>query len=396
VVDVVMDIPPSPPPVTVAGHEVALYTESRPLIEAMIYDIHAARQRIWLESYIVAHDALTAPLFEALAAQARAGLDVRLSYDAVGSQETPQRYFDQLVAAGVQVRAFHTIWEGLSRFALFDILNRRNHRKLLVIDDHIGYFGGMNIVDTASPEAHTGDPLGPTPSGGWRDVHLRLSGPQVPEMAASFLSSWERKRFSLRRWRRRGMRARLFAHGPAESIRFVDSGPIWRYSRAARYYNILIRHARTSITLSMAYFIPLGEILRSLLRARKRGVLIRVITPQKSDVPLVQACSRYMYTKLLRRGFRLYQRRDRMLHSKVMVVDQEWTLVGSCNLDPRSLFINQEFFAIIRSPALAKVILDICQFEIAHSDRVGMAHVQNQTWGQRAHSTLAWMLRWWL
>src|SRR5262249_52863395 len=113
-------------------------------------------------------------------------------------------------------------------------------------------------------------------------------------------------------------------------------------------------------------------------------------------VPIVQRASRYLYTKLLRKRFHIYERQSNMLHSKVLVVDDQWTVVGSSNLDARSLWLHLEFLAVIHSRNLAQVVNDIIQYEIDHSERVTLrACLQRGCW-QRLRDRLAWSLRWWL
>lgn len=383
--------PPAPPRVVVAGHTLTVFVESPPLIDAMVQDILAARHRVWLEVYIFYHDASGQRIAAALKQKAREGLDVRVLYDAIGSVTTATRFFAEMQAVGVKVHAFHTLWEGLRRFRPLTVLNRRNHRKLLILDDQVGYFGGMNIVENAEPiAAQKTKPI----SSGWRDVHLRLEGPQQSELAESFDRSWRRAHDEKVRRRPRAYR-RAVLPGKEESIRFFDSGWGFKYSRAARVYTALIRRARYSILISMAYFIPVGKVLRALLRARRRRVRMRIVLPGKSDVPLVQRATSYLYGKLLKRGFRLYERQQRMLHSKVIVVDGIWTVVGSCNLDPRSLWINLEFLAVIRSPALAQVMTEIVRHEMAASRRVRLKDFA-PSWTTRLINALCWSLRWWL
>src|SRR5437762_760161 len=175
----------APVRVDVAGHDLTLFVESPPLFAAMLDDIRAAQQRVWLETYLILDDPVGRAIAEALAVKARAGLDVRLHYDAVGSLTTPYRFFRELQNAGVRVHAFHSFWEALWRFRFFRVLNRRNHRKLLVLDDRVAYFGGMNVADVTNLQVverveHAAW------SAGWRDVHVRLEGPQQPELAESF------------------------------------------------------------------------------------------------------------------------------------------------------------------------------------------------------------------
>ena len=120
------------------------------------------------------------------------------------------------------------------------------------------------------------------------------------------------------------------------------------------------------------------------------------MVPGKSDVPLVQRATRHLYRRLLRRRFHIYERQMYMLHSKVMIADDEWTILGSSNLDARSLSINFEFLALIHSRNLAKVLGQILQDEIDASRRITLRSCAQQSWWQRLLDRLAWSLRWWL
>src|SRR5438132_14313610 len=141
---------PEPPRLIVAENELAIFVESAPLIAAMLDDIRTAHVRVWLESYIFYDDAAGRAVADALRERARAGLDVRVIYDTIGSLSTSAGFFRDLEQAGVHVHAFHSLGEAFRRIAPLRILNRRNHRKLLVIDDRVAYFGGMNLVDQSS------------------------------------------------------------------------------------------------------------------------------------------------------------------------------------------------------------------------------------------------------
>jgi cardiolipin synthase len=380
--------------IEVAGHQCTIFTESPPLIAAMVKDIANAQARVWLETYIFADDGAGRTVARALKEKARAGLDVRVLYDTIGCLTTPSSFFRDLQRANVHVHAFHSFGEALWRFSLLRILNRRDHRKLLIIDQYVAYFGGMNVVDASSLSSlrHAeGMPI----SAGWRDVHIRLVGPQQKEVAESFERSWKRARREKVPARSRSYRLGQLAAG-AESIQFFDSGPGPKNTRAVRIFMRLIREARQSLIISMAYFLPLGRVLTVLLRARRRGVVLRVVVPAESDVALVRRATRHLYQKFLRRRFHLYQRQNSMLHGKVMIVDNEWCVVGSCNLDARSLWINLEFLAVIHSPALARVLAAIVKDDIAQSHRIRLREYRRRGWWQRFLDRLAWTLRWWL
>jgi len=396
------------PTLHVAGQELRLFTDSRTYLEAMLADLRAAQHRIWLEVYIFADDAVARSVARVLGEQAAAGLDVRLLYDAVGSQTTPSSVFDALVADGVRVHAYHTIWDAMRRFALFEVMNRRNHRKLLVVDERVAYFGGMNVVEPP-PVAGTpaGDPVADTsarvlgsgslPSeNGWRDVHVRLLGPQAVEVAESFARSWRRARREPVRRRSREYRRGLLPTGGGESIRFFDSSPGWKSSRAARIFPRLFARSRATILISMAYFLPTPRVLGALFKARRRGCQVRVVVPGNSDVKLVEWATRHLYAKLLSHGIEVYERQRRMLHSKAVVVDELWSAVGSCNLDARSLHINHEFLAVIRSQMFAAALTTICEEDIRHSQKVTVEHLENRSRWRRWLDRGAHVLRWWL
>jgi cardiolipin synthase A/B len=375
----------------VAGHELKVFVDSASLIAAMIADIQSAGKRVWLESYVFAGDSAGRAVAEALKERARAGVDVRVLYDAFGSVGTPAALFEEMQAAHVRVHAFHALWDAFWQLSALRILNRRNHRKLLVIDDDVAYFGGMNIVHQME-QAEGG--LLPT-SAGCRDVHVRLVGPRQRELAQNMDHLWRTvHNLPTQRQPRAWRRPTIASEG--EHLHFFDSGPGFKYSHAVHVFTQLIRRAKQSITLSMAYFIPVGKILRELGRAGRRGVLIRIIVPGLSNVNVVQRASRHCYARLLRQGIRIFERQDQMLHGKVMLVDDQWSLIGSCNLDPRSLWINRELFAVIRSPNMAAVIRQVCAYEMRHSRQVTLAECRAFSWWQCLLDWAAWSFRWWL
>ncbi|MBX9789240.1 MAG: phosphatidylserine/phosphatidylglycerophosphate/cardiolipin synthase family protein [Pirellulales bacterium] len=384
-------------PLAVADQALCIFLESPPLVAAMVDDIQRATKCVWLEFYIVQADSAGNAIANALVERAAAGVDVRVLYDGLGCQATPLAFFNRLTAAGVDVLAYNTIWDALRSVRRFTrIVNRRNHRKLLIVDDAIGYFGGMNITGgEADAAGGAGRPIPDTDSSGWRDVHVRLAGHQAVELADSFDRSWRRAlRLRVQRRPRTYRRGRLPLG--AEKIRFYDSGPGRRHSRAHRVYRRLFRRAQSRITISMAYFLPTGRVLGELLRAARRGVRIEVVVPSQSDVKLVERATRFMYPRLLRRCFVIYERQRRMLHSKIAVIDDEWSVVGSANLDARSLGFNLEFLAVVRSRRFASALRDVCDYEVAHSQLVTLEKCAASGRWEQYLNWCAYQLRWWL
>jgi cardiolipin synthase len=386
----------APEPVRVAGHEFKLYAESPPLINDMVADILAAKKRVWKETYIFLDDDAGRAVADALCDRARAGLDVRLMIDGFGSFSTPTPLLNRMRDAGVQVHVFHTLSQVMRGPRFLHALNQRNHRKLLIVDDDVAYFGGMNVVDQSGLASKDDVKARHLPSSaGWRDVHARMKGPRQAEISATMERLWKRVHH-LPRGRPGRWVVPRFERVPDESIFLFDSRPTFKDRRPHRALVPLIRQAREEITLSMAYFLPMRRVLRALVKARRRGVRVRVIVPGQSDVRLVQWATRHFYEYLIKRGIHVYERRDRMLHSKAMVIDHRWSVIGSCNLDARSLRINLEFFAVIQSRPLAAALEQICDEEIAESDRVTMRQVRSRGWFQRQFDWLAWTMRKWL
>lgn len=388
---------PQLPPVVVAGQALQPFTESAAFLAALLADIRAAQRRVWIETYIFADDAAGQAIAAALAERAQQGVDVRVHYDALGSSATADAHFAELQLAGARVHAFHTFGHALWNWSLWRIFNTRNHRKLACIDDDVAYFGGMNLVAQGEWETPP-DPRRPgrTVGAPWRDLHVRLQGPAQAELRAIWQESWLRAHGV--RVRRAGRWPDLEAvvRAPGDGVFFFACRPGFRRRRAERVFGRLIRAARRSVTFAMAYFIPLGGVLRALRNAHRRGVRLRAIVPARSDVPLVAWATRHFYASLLRIGFRIYERQRQMLHAKAMVVDDCWALVGSCNLDPRSLRTNLELVTVVRSREFALLVRRICAYEVRRSVRIRPADLAKRGWAARLLGTCAWLFRWWL
>jgi cardiolipin synthase len=380
-------------PLKVAGQELRLYEHSPPLIDAMLADIRAAQKRVWMETYIFAEDDAGRAIAAALAERAAAGVEVRLMYDSLGSISASNKLFEPITAAGGQLHVYHTLAHALSRFSLFQIFNRRNHRKLLVVDDQISYFGGMNIVDQSGVKTVADARAKNMPkSGGWRDLHVRMVGEKTAEVAGAMDRLWqkvhENKRVPLGPWPVESM-----LDSPEETISLFDPQPRNRQRRAARIFEPLLRAAKREIVVSMAYFIPVGGVLGELLKAVRRGVRVIVIVPAQSDVRSVRWASRHMYEKLLRRGIEIHERQDQMLHSKVLVVDGRWSVIGSCNLDPRSLRVNLEYLGVMHSTKFSAVVREVCAYEMQHSQQITLDDCHQRRWWERWRDWLAWTMR---
>lgn len=351
------------------GQHVTLYTEGDALYADMLADIAGATVAIRMESYIFASDAVGRRFVDALAERAANGVVVRLHVDAVGSfgaiDEDAER---TLLAAGVRFRRWHR-W----RWRRFWRIQRRNHRKLLVVDEFAAYLGGFNI--------HAESSSGATGDAAWRDAHVRLTGPVVDEAARLFDA------YSAHRYHRadehdgillvpnRGLRGRWLLH---------------------RLLTRRFAAARARIEVTTPYFVPDWPTRRALVRAARRGVSVSVMLPARSDVPIAAWAARAVYASLLRAGIEILEYQPRMLHAKTIVIDADWATLGTANLDHRSFFINDELNAVFRDREVVAALA--ARFE---ADRADCARVEPDRWSLRPWwswfgESVAWLARRWL
>jgi cardiolipin synthase len=301
---------------------------------AMLEAIRGARRTVHLETYSLCDDHVGRAFREALIERRQAGVQVRVMYDAVGSFELPDAFVDSLRAASVQVLEFNPVAPWRARWGL----NRRNHQKSLVVDDQVGFTGGLNIGTEYAPLEEGG--------GGWRDQAVRLEGPVVYDLARNFRRTW------IRAGGRQFPEARMHRSRPGQEGFRADAAVVSNFglrsrSRMRQSAFHAISKARDRISVMNAYFLPALRLRRTLRAAAKRGVDVRVIVPAVSDVGAVWWASRRLYTRLLKSGVRILEWPERMMHAKSAVIDGVWTTIGSYNIDSRSMEHNLEVGVIV-------------------------------------------------
>jgi cardiolipin synthase len=348
---------------------VSLYTEGDALYAAMLHDIAAARQRIRMESYIFATDGVGRPFVDALAERAQAGIRVELRIDAAGSIGL----FDddaesRLHAAGVHLERSHR-WSWRRPLTV----QRRNHRKLLVIDDAVAYIGGFNIHAESSRLAYG--------STRWRDTHARIQG------AAAYGAVRAFDDYGARRVHR-GL--------AVDDVYFLPNRGLKGRWILHRLLRMRFGLARRRIWVTTPYFVPDHATQRALVRAARRGVDVRVLVPAKNDVAIVQWASRAAYAALLAAGVRLFEYRPRVLHAKTALVDDHWATIGTANMDFRSFFINDEINAVFERPDVVTTLADEFIRDLAESDEVHAARWQQRPWTAVLAEAIGWAARRWL
>jgi cardiolipin synthase len=330
---------------------------------AMLAAIQAARREVVAEFYWFGSDSVGRLFVDALSAKARDGCVVRVVYDAIGSMPVDADMFDDLRESGADVRAFHPLIGALTR----NVGGRwfiRDHRKLLVCDGEVGFTGGLNIGRPWASRSQGGE--------GFRDDALEVQGPAAGELREAFYDTWRRV---LRRRERTDPAklppdaARELRHDPQRDVWVIGTRrrPSRRAIRAT--YLRWINGAQRAIDIVNAYFVPDGAVRRALLRAARRGVRVRVLVPETSDLPFVQWACEGTLAYLVRHGVEAYAYRGAVLHSKVAVVDDELVTIGSYNLDRRSARANLEINLAARDGRLVALVRHSIEDDLARSIR---------------------------
>ena len=332
-------------------------------LDALLREIDGARGHIHLEYYIFEPDETGSRLLQALIAKARAGVKVRLLVDAIGSPKLlsrrHRRLLDEFRAAGGEFAVFHPA--RLDR--LRPLVNLRTHRKIVVIDGHTGFVGGINVTDDENEHIR--------PDHAYRDTHLLIRGGAVRWLQYVFLRDWH------------------YAEGrppaPDEDllpeqapgalpVQIVTSGPDSDTEAIHRAMIDALNMARERVWLATPYFVPTESALTALTNAALRGVQVKLMVPEKSDSRVVTAAARSYFKELQDAGVLVFEYHDRMLHAKTLVVDTLYGSVGSANFDNRSFRLNFEVMAVVMDRAFNQRLAemfddDLSQCKLVPRDR---------------------------
>jgi cardiolipin synthase len=343
------DFPEAP----LGDNTLRVFSYGRELYDAMLAAIDAAEESIYLETYIWKGDEVGQEFKDHLARKAAADVDVYVILDDFGNLVVPRAFkrFPPPIRA-LQYRAIQRPWQALDprRYAL-------DHRKLLIVDGRVGFIGGYNLGSLYATE--------------WRDTHLRIEGPAVAHLAASFADFWAH-------------------HGPAGAPvarhyrRHFDSAIVLRDNDAMRLsfpirdmYIAAIDRAEERILLTNAYFIPDRVLRAALTAAARRGVDVQVLLPWISNHTLADWMARGRFDECLRAGVRIFGYKA-MIHAKTCTIDGEWSTIGTANLDRLSAVGNYEINAEIYSRELAGQME-----ELFARDKTNAAEITRAAWAAR-------------
>lgn len=386
-----------------AGNKAVILEDGKETYAQMLAAIRGARSSVHMEMYIFEDDEVGEAFAQALEERARAGLQVRLMYDSAGSHKTSKDFFKSIADTGVKVAEYNPLTPEQFLKKGFD-LQRRDHRKVLVVDGRIAFLGGINIsgvygsASSAGRSRHTSDSAVPgaggpatkgapetgssSGSGGsskpanhygdgvafadrpWHDLQVRLEGPVVADVQQAFIHQWAKAAKETLDDPR--LMPTLSPQGH-EVVRILESAAGEEPNRLYVALVSAIDSAETEVLVMNAYFVPHPDLMDALKRAAGRGVDVRLVLPSQSDSALLLYAARSFYEDLLESGVKVYERQTRFLHAKSAMVDGVWCTIGSTNLDWRSLVYNDELNAVVLSPEFGTQLRRIFDDDFANS-----------------------------
>lgn len=382
-----------PGPALVAGNQATALVDGPDTYAAMLRAIAGAQDHVNLETYILSDDAAGQRFADALLACQARGVQVNLVYDSVGSLSTPRAFFDRLREGAVNVLEFNPV-NPLDAGRRPWAVNARDHRKLMIVDGHTAFLGGINIDACYLPQSPGSVPAGGADeTGGWRDTHMQLAGPAVAQFQRLFLETWarqggpplpERDYFP------------VLERCGQETVRALATTAAEPSSRIHDAVRSAIDAARSRVWISNAYFVPDAVLRLTLCAAARRGVDVRLLLPGHTDSKLVFHAGRSRYRGLLAAGVRVFERRGPVLHCKTATVDGVWSTVGSANLDARSELHNDEVNAVVLGVEFAARMEAIFEDDLTQAHEWTRAHWRRRPAHWRGLETGARLLERWL
>lgn len=350
------------------GNHIDLISTPDEIFNHLINDINNATSNIEMVFYIWYKGGRANEVEDALIAATQRGVTCRLMLDSAGSRKflkTTESH--KMKAAGIEI--IECLKVSLLRF-MFRRLDLRQHRKVAIIDNHITYTGSMNIVDPRffKQDKNVGE---------WVDIMIRMDGPITTLMGAIYTSDWELetgKMLSL-------PKVTDFVEPPEEKkhiMQLIPSGPGYTENMIHQALLTAVYSAQDEIIFTTPYLVPSDDLLHAICTAAQRGVKVKMIIPEKNDSTMVKWASRAFFSDLLESGVELYEFKYNLLHTKSVLIDNQLSLVGTVNLDMRSLWLNFEITTVIDDTEFANNLKKLLQEYLTQSKQISVS-----TWLKR-------------
>ena len=353
-----------------------VFTNGDAFYPAILKAFRSAQRSINVEAYVFQKGEIARQYVEVLTERARAGVRVNMVLDAFGSLGAPGDLFAPLIQAGGRMVRYNRLtWYHVLR------MDSRTHRELVIVDGKYGFIGGAGVAD----QWYTGVKAKPR----WRDTMIRVEGEAVANLQATFAENWLQAAGELI------LGSAYFPDiqcpDPTTSLVINSTPTIGGSTRARILMQLLIASATHSIAITTPYFLPDKTLMRELCNAVLRGVKVKILVPgTKSDHMLTRSTSRGAYGELLKNGAEVYEYQPAMIHAKILIVDELWTVVGSTNFDNRSFGINDEVNMAVRDDAVAQRLAADFAVDLRQSQRITLEDWRRRPVTERLTELLGW------
>jgi len=345
-----------------SGSQLTIFTQGKEKFDVLLSDIAAARHHIHLQYYIFECDTIGNQVKEALIKKAQEGIEIRVLYDNVGNWSVTKRFYREMAEKGIEVHSILRVAFPI----LTSKVNYRNHRKVVIIDGHIGYMGGMNIADRYV----VGDKIGP-----WRDTHFKIVGPGVYGLQSSFILDWYAVSNKLIKGKSYYPELQSFTDS---RMQVVMTGPTGQWHTLMQAYIFCISNAKKSIYIQTPYFLPTEALNQALQMAALGGIDVRLMIPKYSDTKSARKASFSYVDKMLRSGVKVYLYNKGFLHSKLLLIDDQISCFGSSNFDFRSFEHNYEINSFVYQKEFALKLKAMFVMDISDCELISYS-----TWRKR-------------
>jgi len=356
-------------PYYIKENKIELLKNGKDYFASVIHSIRQARHNIFVEAYIFSHDMTGIKILAALKEAAKRNVEVYLLLDGFGSRDLSQKAIDEIKASQIHFLFYHP---KISPYQMKRISLRRLHRKMFLIDHKIAYVGGINIIDDMNV------PNGKAPR---IDYAAKLQGPAVNFVSQSMVKLWKRVSWSHleKSYVPKHIHKNIMSYPNGTRLNFIERDNFRHRQDIEKAYLHAIQNAKNEILIANAYFIPGKKFERALIEAARRGVSVTLLLKGEMDYFLSNA-TRAFYGKFLIEGISIFEYTRSFMHSKVAVIDETWSTVGSSNIDPFSLLLAREANIVVFDKSFASQL----KRNIKEDIRFGGTEILLKNW-DKAH-----------
>ena len=339
------------------GGDVKILKNGDEFMPEFLDTVKNAQYSINFTAYIWEKGSMSDQIIAAFKERAAAGVEIRILLDGFGGNKAPTDKMDELKKLGVRIEKFRP-----AKFGKFSRIDKRDHRRAIIIDGQVGFMGGMAVADHWLGNGM--DPLH------WRDDMFEVHGVMAQSIQSAFVELWAGTTGEILEGSKFYPLVTKDASAQSTYVNLVSS-PAADTQPVPKFFWLSMASAQKNIYLNSPYFVPDVHIRTVLMEKAKAGVDVRVLVPNKyNDAKPIRLASQKYYEELLQAGVKIYEYQPSMIHAKVLVIDGLWSVIGSANMDSRSVQLNEEYIMGIQNPILAKQLAQIFNDDLTHSKQI--------------------------